>query len=112
MHVRGLQHEERRDFRRHAAIQSTSRSVIADLRASVSGRVRLPLELLLQLGVPHLIFSLSLQAILTSSMEMIKQPKNLLLTVACLGGSLVLVDLLISMSATQLKCRDRRGHPE
>jgi hypothetical protein len=63
-------------------------------------------------GVPHLIFSLSLQAILTSSMEMIKQPKNLLLTVACLGGSLVLVDLLIRMSATQLKCRDRRGHPE
>jgi hypothetical protein len=47
-------------------------------------------------GVQHLVFSLSLQAILTASMEMIKQPQNLAATALFLGGSLVIVNLVVS----------------
>lgn len=47
-------------------------------------------------GVPHLAFNLNLQAILTVSLEMIKQPQNLVATALSLGGSLVIVNFLIS----------------
>jgi hypothetical protein len=47
-------------------------------------------------GVQHLVFNLSLQAILTASMEMIKQPRNMVATVLLLPLSLVCVNLLLS----------------
>ena len=47
-------------------------------------------------GIPHLVFNLSLQAILTASMELIKQPQNLVATALLLSGSLVIVNLLMS----------------
>ena len=46
-------------------------------------------------GVQHVVYDLNVHAILTSSMEMIKQPRNLLATALLVGGSLVIVDLLI-----------------
>jgi hypothetical protein len=46
-------------------------------------------------GVQHLVYDLNVHAILTSSMEMIKQPWNLLATVICVGSVLIIVDLLI-----------------
>lgn len=50
-------------------------------------------------GVPDLVFDLSLQSTLTASMEMIKRPKNFLLTVLFLAGSLLLVNLLLGLGA-------------
>jgi hypothetical protein len=47
-------------------------------------------------GVPHLVFNLSLQAILTASMELIKRPQNFAATAFFLGGSLVLLNLLLA----------------
>lgn len=47
-------------------------------------------------GVQHLVFGLSFQSILTASMEMIKLPKNLLITTMSLIATLLLVDFLIS----------------
>jgi hypothetical protein len=47
-------------------------------------------------GAQHLVFNLSLQAILTTSMEMIKQPQNFVETVLFLVGALVIVNLVIS----------------
>lgn len=47
-------------------------------------------------GVPHLVFSFSVQAILTASMELIKEPRNLMAVALVLIVSLVVVNLLIS----------------
>jgi hypothetical protein len=47
-------------------------------------------------GVQHLIFGLSFQSIITASMEMIKLPKNLLITAMSLIATLLLVNFLIS----------------
>ncbi len=47
-------------------------------------------------GVQHLVYNLNVHAILFSSMEMIKQPWNLLATVLCVGGTLIIIDLLIT----------------
>jgi hypothetical protein len=47
-------------------------------------------------GVQHLVFGLSFPSILTASMEMIKLPMNLLITVLSLTATLLLVNFLIS----------------
>jgi hypothetical protein len=47
-------------------------------------------------GVQHLAFNLSFQSILTASMEMIRLPKNLLITTVSLAGTLLLVNLVIA----------------
>jgi hypothetical protein len=47
-------------------------------------------------GVQHLVFNLSFQSILTASMEMIRLPRNLLITTLSLVGTLLLLNLAIS----------------
>lgn len=47
-------------------------------------------------GVQHLVFNLSFQSILTASMEMIRLPRNLLITTVSLVGTLLLVNLVIA----------------
>lgn len=46
-------------------------------------------------GVQHLVFNLSIQSILTASMEMIRLPGNLLITTISLVGALLLLNLAI-----------------
>jgi len=48
-------------------------------------------------GVQHLVFNLSFQSTLTASMEMIKRPLNLVLTAVTLAGTILAVNLAISV---------------
>jgi hypothetical protein len=57
-------------------------------------------------GAQHLVYDLNVHAILTSSIEMIKQPRNLLATVLCVGGALIIVDLLITGARKIASWRD------
>jgi hypothetical protein len=59
-------------------------------------------------GVQHLVFNLGFQSILTASMEMIRLPRNLLITTVSLVGTLLLLNLALSA----LQPDKRPGSPE